>query len=70
MLLFLQDELKERAKKFGLTINVEKTKAIVQSRRPGKGGTWTVGDHKNEAVRRFRYLGTVINDTNDETDEI
>jgi hypothetical protein len=43
---------------------------MVQSRRPGKGGTWTVGDNKIETVRRFRYLGTVINDTNDETEEI
>jgi len=63
-------ELKERAKEVGLIINVEKTKAMVQSRRPGKGGIWTVGDHKIEMVRRFKYLGMVINDTNDEMEEI
>ena len=63
-------ELKERAKEVGHIFNVEKTKTMVQSRGPGKGGTWTVGNHKIETVRRFRYLGTVINDTNDETEEI
>jgi hypothetical protein len=43
---------------------------MVQSRRPGKGGMWTVGDYKIEMVRRFKYLGKVINDTNDEMEEI
>ena len=48
-------ELKERAKEVGLIINVDKTKAIVQNRRLGKGGTLTVEDHKIEVVRRFKY---------------
>jgi hypothetical protein len=39
-------ELKERAKEIKLNINVEKTKAMVQSRGPGRGGTLTVEDHK------------------------
>ena len=30
-------ELKERAKKVGIIINVDKTKAVVQNRRLGKG---------------------------------
>ena len=63
-------ELKESAKEVGLIINAEKTKPMLQSRRPGKGGTWIVGNHKTETVRRFRYLGTVINYTNDEIEEI
>jgi len=63
-------ELKERAKEVGLIINVEKTKAMVQSRRLGKGRTLTIEDHKTEVVRRFKYLGTVINDVNDEMEEI
>ena len=63
-------ELKERAKEVGLIINVDKTKAVVQNRRLGKGGTLTVEDHKIEVIRRFKYLGTVINDSNDETEEI
>jgi len=36
-------ELKERTKEVGFIINVEKTKTMVQSRRPGKGGAWTAG---------------------------
>jgi len=63
-------ELKERAKEVGLIINVEKAKAIVQSRRLGKGRTLIIEDHKIEVVRRFKYLGTVTNDVNDETEEI
>ena len=66
----IHGELKERAKEVGLIINVDKTKAVVQNRRLGKGGTLTVEDHKIEVVRRFKYLETVINDSNDETEEI
>jgi len=35
-----------------------------------KGGTLNAEDHKIEVVRRFKYLGTVINDRSDETEEI
>jgi len=63
-------ELKEAAKEVGLVINVDKTKAMVQNRRLGKGGTLTVEDHKIEVVRRFKYLETVINDSSDEREEI
>jgi len=63
-------ELKERAKEVGLIINVDKTKAMVQNKRLGKGGTLTVQDHETEVVRRLKYLGTVISDGNDETEEI
>jgi len=65
-------ELKERAKEVGLIINVDKTKAMVQNRRLGKGSTLTVVAHKIEVVGRFKYeyLGTVINDSHDEEKEI
>jgi hypothetical protein len=63
-------DLKERAKEVGLNINVEKTKAMVQSRRPGRRRTMTVEDHDIEVVTRFKYLGTVLNDTNEEKEEI
>ena len=43
---------------------------MVHNRRLGKGGTLTVEDHKTEVVRRFKYLGTVINDSNNEMEEI
>jgi hypothetical protein len=62
-------ELKERAKEVGLIINVGKTKAMVHSRL-GKGRTLTIEDHKIEVVRRFKYLGRVISDVNDEMKEI
>jgi len=94
------DELEERAKEVGLIINFDKTKAMMQKRRSGKGGTSTVENHKIELVRRFdplnaelnpichllvvlgahhilhvsgirvKYLGTVIHDSNDKTEEI
>ena len=51
------DKLKERAKEVGLIINVDKTNAMVQNRRLGKGGTLTVEDHKIEVVRRFNIYG-------------
>jgi len=43
---------------------------MVQNRRLGKGGTLTIEDHKIEVVRKFKYLGRVINDGIDETEEI
>ena len=63
-------KLKERAKEVGLNINAEKTKAMVQNRRLRKIETLTINDHDTEVVRRFKFLGTVINDINDETEEI
>ena len=39
---------RKRQKKVGL-INVDKTKAMVQNRRLGKGGTLTVEDQKMES---------------------
>jgi len=43
---------------------------MVPNRRFGEGGTLTVEDHKIAVVRRFEYLGRVINVSNDETEEI
>ena len=63
-------ELKERAKEVGLNISVEETKAMVQNRRLRRRETLTIEDHDIEVVRRFKYLGTVINDVSDETEEI
>ena len=63
-------ELRERAKEVGVIKNVDKTKATVQNRSLGKGGTLIVEDHKIRVVRIFKNLGTVINDSKDETEEI
>ena len=35
-----------------------------------RGGTLTVEEHKIEVVRRLKHLGTVINDSDDEMEEI
>jgi len=43
---------------------------VAQNRGLGQAGTVTVEDHKIEVASRFKYLGTVINDSNDETEEI
>jgi sorting nexin-29 len=63
-------DLKERAKEVGLNINVEKTKSMVQSRRPGRKRTLTDEDRDVEVVTKFKYLGMVLNDTNEENKEI
>jgi hypothetical protein len=54
----------------GLNINVEKSKATVQSGRPGSRRTLTVENHDIEVVTRFKYQETVLNDTNEEKEEI
>ena len=58
-------ELKGTAKEVGLNISVEKNKSIVHSRRTKIiRKILTMKDHDVEVVRRFKYLGTVINNTN------
>ena len=43
---------------------------MVQNRQLRRRETLTVKEHDIEVVKRFKYLGTVINDINDETEEI
>jgi hypothetical protein len=44
---------------------------MVQSSRTGRTSEiLTLKDHDIEVVRSFKYLGTVINNTNDEAEEI
>jgi hypothetical protein len=43
---------------------------MVQSKRPGRREILTAKEQDIEVVKRFKYLGTVINDTSDETEEI
>ncbi|GFG29065.1 hypothetical protein Cfor_02095, partial [Coptotermes formosanus] len=47
-ILEVHSELKERAKEVGLNINIGKTKAMVQSRRPRGRELLTVIDHDTE----------------------
>jgi hypothetical protein len=60
----------ERAKEAGRNINVEKTKAMVQSRRPRGRDTMTAKEQDIKVVRKFKYPGTVLNDTNDGKEDI
>ena len=62
---------RERAKEVGHNITVEETKGLVQNRRTRRiSEILTLEDHDIEVVRTFKYLGTVINNTEDETEEI
>ena len=58
------EELQERAKEVGLNITVEETKDAVQNR------TRRISEILTEVVRGFKYLGTVMNNTKDETEGI
>ena len=65
------EELKEKAKEAVLNIRVEKIIAVVQTRRTKSiSEILTIKDHGAEVVMSFKYLGTVINATNDTTDKI
>jgi hypothetical protein len=65
------EELKVTAEKIGLNINVNKTKAILQTCTQ-TGGTQQlkIGDHSIEVVDSFVYLGSCITRDNDEYIEI
>jgi sorting nexin-29 len=65
------EEMKERAKEVVLNIRGEKIFAVVQNRKTKRiSETLTVKGRGVEVVRSFKYLGTVINNTNDTTDKI
>jgi hypothetical protein len=62
----LCEKLKDRAKEAGLNIKLKKQKQWYKTRI---SEILTTEDHETEAVRIFKYLGTVINNINDETEE-
>lgn len=43
---------------------------MVQNRKTRRSGRRTINDRDIEVVRSFKYLGTVVSSTNDETEEI
>lgn len=47
-----------------------KTKAMIQNRKTKRSEIQRINDHGTEMVRSFKYVPTVINNTNDETKEI
>jgi hypothetical protein len=65
------EELKERAKEAGLNMRTEKqkTQATVQNRRTRIiSEILPIKDHDIGLVRGFKYLGTVISNTNEEAE--
>jgi hypothetical protein len=67
----MYEELKVTAEKIGLSVNVNKTKAVLQTCTQS-GGTQQlrIGDHNIEVVDSFVYLGSCIITDNDEYIEI
>ena len=47
-----------------------KTKAMIQNRKTKRSEIQTINDHGTDMIRSFKYVPTVINNTNDETKEI
>jgi hypothetical protein len=65
------EELKITAEKIGLNISVNKTKAVLQMRtQSGETQHLRIGDHNNQVVDSFVYLGFCITKDNDEYIEI
>jgi hypothetical protein len=67
--VFLQ--LEAAAKQTGLTVNSEKRKAMVQSKRRREyGQALSVRCYDFKIVQEFKYLGYIINEDNNEMNEI
>jgi hypothetical protein len=65
------EALKATAEKIGLNINVNKTKAVLQTRKQsGETQQLRIGDHNIQVVGSFVYLGSCITKDNDEYIEI
>ncbi|GJQ67019.1 hypothetical protein Trydic_g7998 [Trypoxylus dichotomus] len=61
-------DLDNRTKEIGLTINVEKTKILTQTRSRRVLQNVTIDDDKLERVINFTYLGVILSkDDNEET---
>jgi hypothetical protein len=59
-----------QAKETGLSINVDKTKIIIQTRKTIAGQVIHINNQDIEIVDSFVYLGSSLNTRNDETTEI
>jgi hypothetical protein len=66
----VHEELKVTAVKPGLNINVNKTKAVLQTCTQRGTEQLRIGDHNIEMVDSFVYLGSCITRDNDEYIEI
>jgi hypothetical protein len=59
-----------QAKETGLSINVDKTKIMIQTRKTIAGQVIHINNQDIEIVDSFVYLGSSLNTRNDETTEI
>lgn len=65
-------EMEKEASKVGLAINENKTKYLAMERKQGSrvGQNITIDTYNFEVVQSFKYLGSVLNVTNDVEEEI
>ncbi|XP_072386768.1 putative uncharacterized transposon-derived protein F52C9.6 isoform X1 [Diabrotica undecimpunctata] len=66
----LLDRVNSVGKKYGLKINILKTKYMVISRNSPEKPIICIGDDRIKRVKTFKYLGTTINDQSDPQQEI
>jgi hypothetical protein len=64
----MQRTERESTNNVGLNISGEKIKAVVEKR--SRSEMLTINDYDIEAVNSVKYQGTVINNTDDDTEEI
>lgn len=69
-LQILINRIVECSEEYGLSLNISKTKIMVVSKSPQNLPDITVHGQKIERVRKYNYLGTVINENNDSSEEI
>src|SRR5215510_3849187 len=54
------DGIRETAERYGMRINVRKTKAMVIAKNGDQKVDIEIGQHKVEQVKHFKYLGSVM----------
>jgi hypothetical protein len=56
------------AQAVGLTVNMQKTKYMVVTKRPTNTEVLIIDDQQYERVKEFKYLGTTLTEDNDSTE--
>lgn len=64
------DQVVKSSEENGLTLNEKKTKLMVISKIQQHPGNLTIHGEVIEKVEKYKYLGTIINESNDYTEEI
>lgn len=66
----LMDKITETSKQYGLDINTGKTKFMIISKKDIKGANLYINQARIERVSQYNYLGTIINELWDNSQEI